>query len=441
MVSKTRIKKKTGKKIRDFAKQRRATVVKEFSKKILDKFGPIVKAIIVWGSTARDQFRCESDIDLVILIDDTKKGFNNEIREKIDEFISEAASKVDEKLSPQPVWTITEFMRMVKNYAPLAYALLKDGIPVYDTGFFVTNKNLLEMGEMPATPEASERRMESVPKRLLRAKQAKLWLIAEDLYYAMIGAEEAVMMYLGRGPPDPINAAQACREYLVKTGLIEEKYANLLDEVVKFRKDVEHRKISEIKGEEVDKYLEKGEEFVERMKKLLFELSIRRKQNDIQQSYELMIKASVAALKALNKLPEDPKELPEAFKKYLIEEGKISPVYEEVLGKILEMKRMMKEKKLEEVPEREIHITKEYVRRFIGNVREIFKEIEMDKSVPEIPIESKPEVSGEKKKESKHEENDEKLKKKEKSKIAEESKGERVEILDKIEEPKDTLKN
>ncbi len=429
--TKARARKKTGKKIREFAKQRRARVVKEFSKKILDKFGPAIKAIIVWGSTARDQFKCESDIDVVVLVDDTKRGFSKEIREKIDEFVRDTACKIDDKLSPQPVWTITEFMRMAKNYAPLAYALLKDGIPVYDTGFFMTNKKLLEMGEMPATPEASERRMGSVPKRLVRANHAKLWIIAEDLYYAMIGAEEAVMMYLGRGPPDPINAAEACREYLVKTGMLEEKYAAFLDKVVRFRKDVEHRKINEIKGEELDKYLKEGEEFVERFKKLLFELTIRRKRSEIQKSYEMMVKASVAALKALDKLPEDPKELPKAFKKYLIDDGKVSPVYEEVFGKVLEMKKKMNDKKVEDVPEREIHITKEYVRRFIGSVREIFKEIELERDVPEIPVEEKSEKGAKKKKQEKS--------KPVRPGTAEESMGEQIETIRKHEEPEEKI--
>ncbi len=387
LKSKSKIKKKTGKKIREFAKQRRARIVKEFSKKLLEKYGPYIKAIVVWGSTARDEFKCESDIDLVILVDDTKSDFSEEIKRKMDDFIYKLAKKTDEKLSPQPTWGITEFMRMVRNYAPLAYALLKDGIPVYDTGFFLTNKKLLEMGELPITPEASERRMESVPKRLLGAKHAKLWIVAEYIYYAMIGAEEAVLMYLGRVPPDPINAAKACREYLVKTGLLEEKYVEFLDEVVKFRKAVEHRKINDISGKELDEYIKKGEEFVERFKKLLFELSIRRKRLEIQKSYEVMLKASVAALKALNKLPEDPKDLPKAFKKYLIEEKKLNPVYEEVLERLFEMKRLMEEKKLEEVPERDIHITREYVRRFVGAVREMFQNLDYEKEkAPEIKV-------------------------------------------------------
>lgn len=416
-LGKKKAKRKTSKKIRDFSKKRRAKIVKKFSKKLLDKYGKYVKSIIVWGSTARDEFKHESDIDLIVLIDDTRKDFNKNKKGEIENFVKKTAKDIHEKLSPQPPWTVTKFMKMVQDFAPLAYALLKDGVPVYDTGFFMTNKRLLRMGQIKATPEAAERRMRRVPKRLLKAKQVKMWLVAEDVYYAMIGAEEAVLMYLGRGPPDPIKAADACREYLVKPGLLEEKYVKYLAEVVKFRKKVEHRDIKEIKGEEIDKFIEKGEEFVKRFKKLLRELIIRRKAGYVQKNYQIMLKASVAALKSLDKLPEDPKKLPEAFKKHLIEEQKLNPVYGEVFDKVIGMKKMLKDKKVQKIPERDIHVTKEYIRRFVGSVRDIIKEKDLgSQKVPKIPDPVKKKAEKKVKKEIKKSREKKEKKKKEKKK-------------------------
>ena len=424
MTSKTlskKIKRKTSKKIKDFSKKRRARIVKEFSKKLLSKYGRYIKSIVVWGSTARNEFKLESDIDLIVLVDDTLKDFNSKLEEEIENYVKEIVKESDEKLSPQHPWTITSFMKMIRDFAPLAYAVLKDGIPVYDTGFFLTNKRLLEMGEIKATPEAAERRMRTVPGRLLKAKQIKMWLIAEDVYYAMIGAEEAVLMYLGRGPPDPVHSAEECEEYLVKPGLLEKKYVDYLDEVVKFRKKVEHREIKEIDGKKVDEYIKKGEEFVERMKKLLKELIIRRKAGYVQKNYEIMLKASVAALKSLDKLPKDPKDLPKAFKKHLIEEQKLNPIYEEVLDRVIGMKKMMNDKKLDKIPERDIHTTKEYVRRFIGSVRDIIKENDLEKQkIPEVPLKEIKTKSPSKDRKTKKEKNkDDNTPEKEKTKASE----------------------
>lgn len=428
-------KRKTSKKIRDFSKKRRAKIVKKFSKKLLDKYGKYVKSIVVWGSTARDEFKHESDIDLIVLVDDTKKDFNKNKKSEIKKFVKKASKDVHEKLSPQPPWTITKFMKMVRDFAPLAYALLKDGVPVYDTGFFMTNKRLLKMGQIKATPEAAERRMRRVPKRLRKAKQVKMWLVAEDVYYAMIGAEESVMMYLGRGPPDPVKAADACREHLVQQGLLEEKYAKYLEEVVKFRKKVEHREIKEVDGEKIDEFIEKGEEFVNRFKKLLKELIIRRKAGYVQKNYKIMLKASVAALKSIDELPEDPKELPGAFKEHLIEGQKLNPVYGEVFDKVVGMKKMLNDKKVEKIPERDIHVTKEYIRRFVGNVKDIIKDKDLkSQKLPEIPDSVKKKAKKKVKKEIK------KSKKKKKKKSKKKSKSKKAKPPKKTKKEKKTTK-
>lgn len=370
-------KKKTGKKLREFEKKRRAEVIKKFSKKMLDKYGPYVKAIVAWGSVVRNEFTQKSDIDVVVLMDDTKGNFSPKVREEVDEFMFKAAEETDKMLSPQPVWSITEFMSMIRKCSPLAYNLLKDGVAVYDTGFFLTNKRLLERGEMPLTKEAVENRMENVPKRIKRAENAKLYIIAEDLYYACLDSLQAVVMYMGRGPPDANHAAEVGRKYLVESGLAKEETIKIIEDIIEFRKKTEHKEIKDIKGEEIDTFIGRAKKFVEEMERILKVLENDRKAGDVEKSYEVMIKASVAALKSLDKLPEDPKELPSAFKKHLVESGIVNPAYENVLAKILEMKKLVNEKKIEELNEREINTTKEYVRRFIGDVRRIAAEKEI----------------------------------------------------------------
>jgi tetratricopeptide (TPR) repeat protein len=50
----------------------------------------------------------------------------------------------------------------------------------------------------------------------------------------------------------------------------------------------------------------------------------------VQKNYEVMIKAAVASLKRLEKLPPDPKDLPKAIKDYLIDTGKVDSYYSEI---------------------------------------------------------------------------------------------------------------
>ena len=51
------------------------------------------------------------------------------------------------------------------------------------------------------------------------------------MYYAMLDAAQAVLMYIGVGPPVHKLAAQEVREHLVKPGLLEEEYANYFNPV------------------------------------------------------------------------------------------------------------------------------------------------------------------------------------------------------------------
>jgi len=371
---KTKLKKKTGKKIRDFEKKRRADIIKKFSKGMLDQFGANIKSIVAWGSVVRNEFHKKSDIDVVVLVDDTRGNLDKKARAGIDKFMFKLAEEVDPKLSPQPVWTITEFMSMTRRYSPLAYNLLKDGVAVCDTGFFLTNKRLLEKGEIPLTREAVENRMENVPKRLRRAKHAKMYIIAEDLYYACLDSMQAVLMYMGRGPPGASHAAEEGRKYLVENELTKEKYIKTIEDIINFRKKTEHKEVKDIEGKEIDKYIKRTEEFVKEMSRILKLLETRRKIKDVEKNYEVMVKASVAALKTIDKLPKEPKELPNAFKKHLVEDGLVNPMYENVFAKVLEMKKLMKEKKLDDITQRDINMTREYVRRFIGNVKKISAE-------------------------------------------------------------------
>ncbi|QQG39306.1 MAG: nucleotidyltransferase domain-containing protein [Candidatus Aenigmatarchaeota archaeon] len=390
-------KKKMTKAEREFERQRqeRIELAKKFTKKILDKYGPWIKSVIVWGSTVRGEFKKKSDLDFVILVDDTRDKLTDAQRVEMDDWIYDTGRKLDERIASQPVWTITEFVKMVRAFTPLAYELMKDGMPTYDTGFFLTHKRLLEMGEIAATPEASQRRWGDVPRRISRAKSAKLWLIAEDLYLAMIGAEEAVLMYMGRDIPHPMHAAGDMKKYLVEPGLIDSKYADYLDDVVKFRKAVEHREIKDVESSKIDPYIEKAEAFVAEMEKILRELEVRRKRSDIQRAYEVMIKASVAALKAVNKLPQDPKELPRAFKKHLTEPKLVNPFYEDVLDGVLFMRQKMNEKKVEDVSERYIALTTEYVRRFVGEVRRLYNDlgVNFEEATKRVDQEQVPDVN------------------------------------------------
>jgi uncharacterized protein (UPF0332 family)/predicted nucleotidyltransferase len=365
------LEKNLGKKIKKFSLETRLKSSEEFKNKLLDMFKGYIKAVVVWGSVTRGDYTGKSDVDIYIIFDDTKMPLKkfDEIREKVDKDIYSLASSIDPRLHPQPVLALTEFIKGIRYTHPLFFNIIREGYAIYDTGFFIPMRKLLEWGEFPITPEAAHQRIDSVPGRIKRVRNVKLYMIAEDLYYAMLDAAQAVLMYIGVGPPVPKLAAEELRKHLVDNGLLEEEYAKMLEDVVEFRKQVEHKEQKDISGGEVDKWIEKAEKYVERLEKLLKDLETKRKEDDIKRNYEVMIQASVAALKSLKKLPEEPEKLPEAFKKYLVEAGLVSPLYSDVFEKVITMRKLVDDKKIDKITEREVYSSKEYVRRFINDVR------------------------------------------------------------------------
>ncbi len=364
------------KSIKDIARKRRADMVKALTQKILDKFGKYVKCVILVGSVARDEFRSNSDIDMFLVIDDTKVNFTPEEKRRMDVEIDMAAQEINKDIIVQPAYTLTEFWDMVRTSHPLIYNFIRDGIPVYDTGFFMPIKRLLEMGRIPATKEAADALLDKAPKRLRRISEVKLYMVAEDCYYAMVDITQAVLMSLGFAPPSPGRAADEFRRHLVDTNIVDGKYADWLDAINEFRKNVEHKKINEISGSDLDEWMKKANEFVDKMLQVAGGLELKKKERIVEKSYDVMTKAIVAALKSVKKLPNEQNEIPGAFKKYLVDEGLVEKHYIDIFNRLEEMRNKVHDGKITEIPDKDIYSHREYVRKFIHHIGKIVKEDE-----------------------------------------------------------------
>jgi len=370
----------TKRKIKDFQKKRRMDAAEKFKKEALEKHGKYINAIIGTGSVTRDEFSSESDLDITVFVDDTKEGVDRKKRKEIEKDLKEIADDCGKTksgshiLHVQPPWTITEYWDMMRRGSPVAHSWTQDATAFYDEGFFGPIQRLYKMGKLPATRKSAEKRMSKVPKRLNRAERMKVLIVAKDIYNAMTNSLQAVIVYMGEEVPAPKQLAKIAREELVSRDLLAEEYVKQYEEVYSLYKDVEHNNIDTMKGEKVDEYIDMGKKFVNEMQKLMKKIEISRKARKIQSNYESMIKTSVAALKALDKLPEDPKDLPDAFNKHLIEEELIDPRYKKTLGKVLEMKKKLNDKDVEDITEHQINVAKDFVKGFMRDIHGLLKE-------------------------------------------------------------------
>ena len=297
-------------------------------------------------------------------------------------------------LSVQPSYTLTEFWDYARVCHPIIYNFIKEGVAVYDTGFFTPIKKLLELGRIPATREAIESYMEGAPKKLMRAKTVKLLMLAEDCYYAMLNTSQAVLMFMGLAPPVPSKAYEDVKKFLVEPGILEPEYAEWLKEIIDIRKKIEHKELMDVTGAFVDEWIQKSEKFIEKMFSLLGALELRKKEKILERTHEVMHKAAITALKTLHniKIPEekehaevDLKEsvkkiedklgLPfsEAFKKDFIDTKRVGSYYWNIWKKIEGMKKLVDEKKIMEVPDKDVYEMREYVRKLIRDLAKVLK--------------------------------------------------------------------
>jgi predicted nucleotidyltransferase/uncharacterized protein (UPF0332 family) len=366
-------------------KEKRLQEAKEFAKRVLEKYGTLIKSIVLMGSVVREEFKPESDIDIIVILDDTIEELPSEKLEAIDDDLEKIAKSISDKLSIQPSYTLTEFVDYARSGHPIVYNFIKEGEPLFDAGFFMPWKRLLKLGKIQGTREAIESYMEDAPKKLARAKTVKLLMLAEDCYYAMVNSTQAVLMFMGLEPPVPSKLYDDVMEYLVKPGLIEEEYANWLKEIVQIRKDIEHKKLLEAKGEFIDQWIDKAEKYVDKMFSLLNALEIRKKEKILERTHEVMIKAAATALKALHKLPENLQideiekhlgiSIRDAFKRDFIDSKRIEGYYFDIWKRIEELKKeVIDERKLEKLKGNEVEQLREYVRKLIHELSRTLKE-------------------------------------------------------------------
>jgi len=373
----TKAKKKVAGKKEGFDKireeKKRMEVIKKFTKEVLKKYGSVVRSVVLFGSSARGSWRKESDIDVFIIIDDTKQKITPNVKERMEDDFDVIAKKLSDKLSVQQPYLLTEFWNMVRIGHPIVFNFIREGVPVFDKDIFLPIKRLLQMGEIKPSKEAVEKYIDRAPKRIKRVENAKMYMVAEDCYYAMLESLQAVLMFLGKTPPRPSDAAEAMKKTLVEMDLVKPEYADWLEGVINARKKIEHKKLKTMAGSEVDQWIDRSKKFVKEMQKTLVRVEVLKRENLIEKSYSIMTETILTLLKSMNKVPKKGESISEYFQEHVVKPGLVSDKYLEVFTELEKMKKVVKEGKILDLQKQDILMHREYVRKFIREAGKILR--------------------------------------------------------------------
>ncbi len=314
---------------------------------VIKKFEKYIVSYVAAGSLFRGEK--SNDIDVYVIVDDTdvKRMSRAELKDKLRAIIismgfeAKAITGINKSFHIQ-VYILTDFWDSLKEASPVIYTLLRDGVPLYDRGVFMPWKLLLKMGRVRPSKESIDLHLELGDKLMTRIKGKLLSIVAEDIFYAALNPAQAALMLYGLNPPTPKETVHLLDKVFVKKEkILEKKYVNILEKIRQKYKDVEHGKIKEIKGSEIDKLVENVKEYLKRIKKLIGTIH---KKTDIKRVVEFY-DACNNVVKDLLKI-EDIKEKPEQGLKILVEQGKIPDKFLKTYKKIKKATQDYKNKKL-----------------------------------------------------------------------------------------------
>jgi len=236
--------------------------------KLQKELGDFLKAIVLFGSAGRgEKTAYEKDIDVLIVVNDLTIIVSPEVIEAY-RIITERVSGGISRRFHITTLKMTSFWDLVRHGDPVAINMLRDGVPLFDTGFFEPTQVLLHQGRIRPTEESIWVYFSRAPTTLLNSRwhllQASL-----DLYWAVVDAAHAALMRIGEVPPAPAKVAHLIREKMVKRRLVSSKYADTMEFFYDLSKKITHRQVQQISGKQYEMYFDRANEFVNVMQKII----------------------------------------------------------------------------------------------------------------------------------------------------------------------------
>jgi len=354
------------KEMREKSKERRMESAEEFADKLTDKLGDKVKTVAVWGSVPKAEHGYESDIDTLVILDDTKlqKDVPEDARKKIRNKVTKLAKDTDERITIQYFPFLTEFWDSLRKGEPLAIEAVRNGEPIYDVGIFMPAKRLLERGKISGTQESVKKRLKLAAGGYKKAEKNLRSSIPHKLEQVMANAGQGPIMLVGKQPPAKEKVPETLEEMFVKKDLLEEEYVEKAQKLYDFGNKGE-KNSEDVTGQEVEEHLEMADDFVRRMHELVSQLGARKKVKGIVEDYKKFLKANVAALRAQDiEPPEDKEDLPEVVEENL----DVGEDHVEMFEKWDDIISKVKDKNMDDVNEKELYELQSDSREFISSV-------------------------------------------------------------------------
>jgi uncharacterized protein (UPF0332 family)/predicted nucleotidyltransferase len=245
-------------------------IAMDFATKVQKKFDRIVKASVLFGSQVKDNATEGSDIDIILIVDDSSINWDLELvawyREELGKLV--ASQRYARALHINTVKLTTWWLDMLHG-DPVVINILRYGEALIDYGgFFNPLKALLLQGKMKSTPEAVMAALRRAPAHIARSKASEVGAV-EGVYWAMVDASQAALITAGKMPPSPEHIPKMLKEVFVDSGMLKMSYVKGYQELYDLHKNIAHGQISDINGEEIDEWQNMAEKYLAEISKII----------------------------------------------------------------------------------------------------------------------------------------------------------------------------
>ncbi len=240
----------------------RVAMVYDFAAEMARKFGTFIKAVVVFGSFARKEESEKSDVDVLVIIDDSFAPLDKALYAAFQAEVNKISQRYPDLHIN--VVAISSFWDSVRRGDPLAIQVLREGIPVYDLGFFAPLKRLLLAGKIRPTKEAITAAVTRAFANL-NTYNASLLSALNALYWAAVEAAHAAVMAYGKVPGSPWEVPELLRATVAKDGGISEEDIGIYLKVFELYKKMSRGELNTVAPQTLEELHKAVVEFVTKL--------------------------------------------------------------------------------------------------------------------------------------------------------------------------------
>ena len=249
-------------------RQENIRICREFSKEIIEEMTTLVKSIVLFGSNSTNTQTKESDIDVLIILDNISVFVSDELRESYKIITNQINQKVANGKIHLLTINLSDFYDMSKKADPILVNILRFGIPIFDTDLFETHQYLLEIGRIKPTIE-SINNYKARANTLLDETKRHLENSILDLYYSVIDIVHSSLMVRKIISPSPKEMPKIFKDTFKKNKEIYELYP-IIKEIYEKAKEIEHKSLdAKVNGKLYDKLNVKTKKIVAVLNKFI----------------------------------------------------------------------------------------------------------------------------------------------------------------------------